>query len=123
MTTKDKNKVIYLKSLFSKFKPTETLSEELKIEMAKLNLHVDAFSNKPLDPLADQRAGRKFILDNLDDFLNSIPGVEFNRDEFISVALETAVDTIFSGVGVVVTGEEKIINRLKGMMEFIEKES
>ena len=68
--TKDKNKVIYLKSLFSKFKPNETLSEELKIEMAKLNLNVDAYNNKPIDPLADQRAGRKFILDNLEDFLS-----------------------------------------------------
>jgi len=68
--TKDKNKVIYLKSLFSKFKPTEKLSEELKMEMAKLNLDVSAFKNKPLDPLADQRAGRKFILDNLEDFLS-----------------------------------------------------
>ena len=47
--TKDKNKVIYLKSLFSKFKSNETLSEELKIEMAKLNLNVDAFNNKPID--------------------------------------------------------------------------
>ena len=70
MTTKDKNKVIYLKSLFSKFKPMETLPEELKIEMAKLNLHVDVFSNKPLDPLSDHKAGRKFILDNLEDFLS-----------------------------------------------------
>ena len=68
--TKDKNKVIYLKSLFSKFKPNETLSEELKIEMAKLNLDVNAFNNKPLDPLADQREGRKFILNNMEDFLN-----------------------------------------------------
>ena len=67
--TKDKNKVIYLKSLFSKFKPKETLPEDLKIEMAKLNLDVDAFNNKPIDPLADQRAGRKFILNNMEDFL------------------------------------------------------
>ena len=66
----DKNKVIYLKSLFSKFKPKETLPEDLKIEMAKLNLKVDGNKNKPIDPLADQRAGRKFILDNMEDFLN-----------------------------------------------------
>ena len=38
--------------------------------MAKLNLNVDAYNNKPIDPLADQRAGRKFILDNLQDFLS-----------------------------------------------------
>ena len=67
--TEDKNKVIYLKSLFSIFKPKETLPEDLKIEMAKLNLDVDAFNNKPIDPLADQRAGRKFILNNMEDFL------------------------------------------------------
>ena len=68
--TIDKNKVIYLKSLFSKFKSNEKLSEELKIEMAKLNLNVDAYNNKPIDPLADQRAGRKFILNNMEDFLS-----------------------------------------------------
>ena len=68
--TEDKNKVIYLKSLFSKFKPKETLPEDLKIEMAKLNLNVDAYNNKPIDPLADQRAGRKFILNNMEDFLS-----------------------------------------------------
>ena len=67
--TKDKNKVIYLKSLFSKFKPKETLPEDLKIEMAKLNLDVDSFNNKTLDKLADHKAGRKFILDNMEDFL------------------------------------------------------
>ena len=67
--TEDKNKVIYLKSLFSKFKPKETLPEDLKIEMAKLNLNVDASNNKPIDPLADHKAGRKFILDNMEDFL------------------------------------------------------
>ena len=40
--------MIYLKSLFSKFKSNEKLSEELKIEMAKLNLNVDAYNNKPI---------------------------------------------------------------------------
>ena len=44
------NKVIYLKSLFKTFKPKETLPEDLKIEMAKLNLVVDETKNKPLDP-------------------------------------------------------------------------
>ena len=71
------------------------------------------------DVLADELAEK---LANLDDFLSTVPGVEFNRDEFVREALSVAVDTIFSGVGVVVTGEEKIINRLKGMMEFMEKE-
>ena len=41
------NKVIYLKSLFKTFKPKETLPEDLKIEMAKLNLVVDETRNKP----------------------------------------------------------------------------
>ena len=63
------NKVIYLKSLFKTFKPKETLPEDLKIEMAKLNLVVDETKNKPLDPFKDKRAGRKFVLDNMEDFL------------------------------------------------------
>ena len=61
-------------------------------------------------------------INNLDDFLSSVPGVEFDREEFIREALTTAVDTVIEGVVVIVTGEEKIINRLKGMMEFMEKE-
>ncbi len=67
---KENNKVIYLKSLFKTFKPKEKLPEDLKIEMAKLNLVVDEDKNKPLNPLKDARAGRKFILDNMEDFLN-----------------------------------------------------
>ena len=66
---KDNNKVIYLKSLFKTFKPKETLPEDLKIEMAKLNLVVDETKNKPLDPFKDAKAGRKFVLDNMEDFL------------------------------------------------------
>ena len=65
----DKNKVIYLKSLFSKFKPKDELPEDLKIEMAKLNIGVEGTVNKPVDPLADKKAGRKFILDNMEGFL------------------------------------------------------
>ena len=64
------NKVIYLKSLFKTFKPKETLPEDLKIEMAKLNLIVDETKNKPLDPFRDAKAGRKFVLNNMEDFLN-----------------------------------------------------
>ena len=36
-------------------------------------------------------------LANLDEFLNSIPGVEFDREKFIAEALTTAVATIVSG--------------------------
>ena len=63
------NKVIYLKSLFKTFKPKEKLPEDLKIEMAKLNLISEPNRNKPLDPLKDAKAGRKFVLDNMEDFL------------------------------------------------------
>ena len=63
------NKVIYLKSLFKTFKPKEKLPEDLKIEMAKLNLISEVNQNKPLDPFKDAKAGRKFVLDNMEDFL------------------------------------------------------
>ena len=89
--TIDKNKLIYLKSLFSKFKSNEKLSEELKIEMAKLNLNVDAYNNKPIDPLADQRAGRKFILNNMEDFLSyavNYSVLERMRHEFPLATME-----------------------------------
>ena len=102
------------------YKPKQVEFEATRMPMSAPIKKVDVPEEKKVSRVTDELAER---IANLDDFLNSIPGVEFNRDEFISVALETAVDTIFSGVGVVVTGEEKIINRLKGMMEFIEKES
>ena len=60
-------------------------------------------------------------LSNLDDFLNSVPGVEFEREEFIREALTTAVDTVIEGVVVIVTGKEELTKRLKGMMEFVEE--
>ena len=60
-------------------------------------------------------------LTNLDDFLNSVPGVEFDREEFIREALTTAVDTIIEGVVVIVTGKEALTKKLKGMMEFVEE--
>ena len=70
MPKENNNKVIYLKSLFKTFKPKETLPEDLKIEMAKLNLASEVNLNKPLDPFKDAKAGRKFVLDNMEDFLN-----------------------------------------------------
>ena len=60
-------------------------------------------------------------LSNLDDFLNSVPGVEFDREEFIREALTTAVDTVIEGVVVIVTGKEELTKKLKGMMEFVEE--
>jgi len=102
------------------YKPKQVEVEATKMPMSapiKKELRVDVPEEKKVSRVTDELAER---IDNLDEFLNSIPGVQFNRDEFISVALETAVDTIFSGVAVVVTGEEKLIKRLKGMMEFME---
>ena len=60
-------------------------------------------------------------LANLDDFLNAVPGVEFNREEFIREALTIAVDTVIEGVVVIVTGKEALTKKLKGMMEFVEE--
>ena len=60
-------------------------------------------------------------LSNLDDFLNAVPGVEFNREEFIRKAITIAVDTVIEGVVVIVTGKEELTKKLKGMMEFVEE--
>ena len=60
-------------------------------------------------------------LTNLDDFLSSVPGVKFDREEFIREALTTAVDTVIEGVVVIVTGKEELTKKLKGMMEFVEE--
>ena len=59
-------------------------------------------------------------LSDLDDFLNSIPGIEFDRDVFISEALTTAVETVLQGVAVVCHGQEELSKKLKSMMEFVE---
>jgi hypothetical protein len=58
-------------------------------------------------------------LDNLDEFLNSVPGVKFNREEFIRDALTEAIQTLLSGIAVTVTGEKELTKKLKGMMEFV----
>ena len=64
------NKVIYLKSLFSKFKPEqETFPKELIKELKELD--IDLFTApKPIDPLADKKAGRDFILKHTEEFLH-----------------------------------------------------
>ena len=59
-------------------------------------------------------------LTNLDDFLCSVPGVKFDREEFIREALTTAVETVLQGVAVHCHGEEELTKKLKGMMEFVE---
>ena len=59
-------------------------------------------------------------LTNLDDFLSSVPGVKFDREEFIREALTTAVETVLQGVAVHCHGEEELTKKLKGMMEFVE---
>ena len=60
-------------------------------------------------------------LTNLDDFLCSVPGVKFDREEFIREALTTAVETVLQGVAVHCHGEEELTKKLKGMMEFVEE--
>ena len=59
-------------------------------------------------------------LSNLNEFLNSVPGVKFNREEFIRDALTVAIETLISGIAVTVTGEDELTKKLKGMMEFVE---
>ena len=92
--TKDKNKVIYLKSLIRKFKPKETLPEDLKIEMAKLNIGVEGTVNKPVDPFADKKAGRKFILDNMDGFLEYCHGIGIKLTHLIQREMGTSYQTV-----------------------------
>ena len=64
------HKVIYLKSLFKKFKPkAETFPKDILKELAGLDVDLEA-SSKPIDPLADKQAGRDFILKHTEEFLN-----------------------------------------------------
>ena len=60
-------------------------------------------------------------LADLDEFLSSVPGVEFNREEFIREAITTAVETVLSGIAVCVTGEEELMKKLRDMISFVEK--
>ena len=66
-------KVIYLKSLYSKFKPKENLPEDMKIAMLALGVEVDKekeAERKSFDGLQEFTSGRKFILRNMDEFLS-----------------------------------------------------
>ena len=69
------DKVIYLKSLFSKFKPKEKLPEDIKIAMLALGVQVDKekeAERKSSDVLHEFTSGRKFILNNMDEFLSYV---------------------------------------------------
>ena len=67
-----KNKVIYLKSLVKNFKPkTETFPKDIVLELEKMGIDlVDA--KKPKDLQADKLAGRSFILNHTEEFLNHV---------------------------------------------------
>jgi len=69
---------------------------------------VDVPEEKKVGRVTDELAER---IDNLDNFLNSIPGVKFNRDEFIHETLTTAVNTILS----------RVRNTTEDLMEFGEE--
>ena len=66
------HKVIYLKSLFKKFKPkAETFPKDILEELAGLDIDLTT-APKPIDPLADKKAGRDFILNHTEEFLNHV---------------------------------------------------
>ena len=67
-----KNKVIYLKSLIKDFKPkTETFPKEIIDELEKLGIDLIQ-TKKPVDLQADKLAGRSFILNHTEEFLNHV---------------------------------------------------
>ena len=109
------------------YKPKMDLSESRRtgeergqehLSKTKEEVTVDVPEEKKVGRVTDELAER---IDNLDNFLNSIPGVKFNRDEFIHETLTIAVNTILSRVAVVCHGEEELMKQLKGMMEFVEE--
>jgi len=67
-----KNKVIYLKSLIKDFKPrTETFPKDIIKELEKLGIDLIE-AKKPVDLHADKQAGRSFILNHTEEFLNHV---------------------------------------------------
>ena len=67
-----KNKVIYLKSLVKNFKPkTETFPKDIVLELEKLGIDLIK-TKKPKDLHADKLAGRRFILDHTEEFMNHV---------------------------------------------------
>ena len=66
------NKVIYLKSLIKDFKPkTETFPKEIIDELEKLGIDLIT-TKKPKDLHADKLAGRSFILNHTEEFMNHV---------------------------------------------------
>ena len=109
------------------YKPKMDLSESRRtgeergqehLSKTKEEVTVDVPEEKKVGRVTDELAER---INNLDNFLNSIPGVGFNRDEFIHETLTIAVNTILSRVAVVCHGEKELLKQLKGMMEFVEE--
>ena len=76
-----KNKVIYLKSLIKNYKPkTETFPKDILIELEKMGIDLIQ-TKKPKDIHEDKLAGRSFILDHTEEFLNHV--VDFSlADKF-----------------------------------------
>ena len=67
-----KNKVIYLKSLIKDFKPkTETFPKDIVLELEKMGIDL-VETKKPVDLHADKLAGRSFILNHTEEFLNHV---------------------------------------------------
>ncbi len=67
-----KNKVIYLKSLIKNFKPkTETFPKDIVLELEKMGIDLIE-KKKPKDLHADRLAGRSFILDHTEEFMNHV---------------------------------------------------
>ena len=67
-----KNNVIYVKSLIKDYKPrTETFPKEILEELNKLGIDLIT-TKKPVDLQADKQAGRSFILNHTEEFLNHV---------------------------------------------------
>ncbi len=83
------------------FKPKMVEDKPKLVEdKPKLELHKTTETKVDVEP--EIRVNESTVeivksLANLDEFLNSIPGVEFDREKFIAEALTTAVATIVSG--------------------------
>ena len=68
----NKNKVIYLKSLIKNYKPkTETFPKDIILELEKMGIDL-VQKKKPKDLHADNLAGRRFILDHTEEFMNHV---------------------------------------------------
>ena len=73
MNDNPNNKVIYLKSLVKNYKPkTETFPKDILRELEAMG--IDLSNEKKLtsfkDIDADKKAGRTFILDHMEEFIN-----------------------------------------------------